>query len=519
MSEADKQAPINDNEVDDREEEVRDENQENEEGGGDGDGDGQAKRGNRRQRRNPGNRRRRRNTNDEPEGPIEPIEIGKGTGQEVTKWSIRKQVWDFIEDHNLANFPRPVHHRIPNFKGAVNAAEKVKDLEEFQVAKVVKVNPDKPQQDARFFTLESEKTLLVPTPRLREGLFNKITPPADCNKEILRTCSTSQGVREYSTPIGLDDAVKIDLVIIGSVGVSREGYRIGKGEGFADLEFAMMKTMGAVNENTVVVTTVHDHQVISIPERLVEEHDLTVDYIVTPTEIIKTNCTKPKPTGIIWSKLDRDKLNRVPVLKLLRKRERELGTDVRLKGQEEDDGEDYINDEPEEEKRENDENSYRRRGPPRRRYRNNYRRPRRRSNDVRNSESEEQTEEGEGQGQGQGQGRRPRNSARRGRINRRSHDPSIYVGGLPRSLRVSEFKEKIHDRSVQPLRVVWHGGSGHAFLQFSNIDVAEEAIQALKDLDLGGRQIKVELARSNRGDEDSRNENEADGEVNDAGSD
>lgn len=93
----------------------------------------------------------------------------------------------------------------------------------------------------------------------------------------------------------------------------------------------MMKTMGAVNENTVVVTTVHDHQVISIPERLVEEHDLTVDYIVTPTEIIKTNCTKPKPTGIIWSKLDRDKLNRVPVLKLLRKRERELGTDVRLK--------------------------------------------------------------------------------------------------------------------------------------------------------------------------------------------
>lgn len=78
MSEADKQAPINDNEVDDRDEEVRDENQENEEGGGDGDGDGQAKRGNRRQRRNPGNRRRRRNTNDEPEGPIEPIEIGKG---------------------------------------------------------------------------------------------------------------------------------------------------------------------------------------------------------------------------------------------------------------------------------------------------------------------------------------------------------------------------------------------------------------------------------------------------------
>lgn len=39
------------------------------------------------------------------------------------------------------------------------------------------------------------------------------------------------------------------------------GHRIGKGEGFADLEFAMLVKMNAVNENTVIVTTVHDDQV------------------------------------------------------------------------------------------------------------------------------------------------------------------------------------------------------------------------------------------------------------------
>ena len=63
------------------------------------------------------------------------------------------------------------------------------------------------------------------------------------------------------------------------------GYRIGKGEGFADLEYAMMATMGAVGADTVVVSTVHDDQVVEIPEGLVEEHDLTVDYIVTPTQV------------------------------------------------------------------------------------------------------------------------------------------------------------------------------------------------------------------------------------------
>lgn len=39
------------------------------------------------------------------------------------------------------------------------------------------------------------------------------------------------------------------------------GWRIGKGEGYADLEYAMMVSMGAVHEGTPVVTIVHDCQV------------------------------------------------------------------------------------------------------------------------------------------------------------------------------------------------------------------------------------------------------------------
>lgn len=39
---------------------------------------------------------------------------------------------------------------------------------------------------------QARKTLLVPTPRLRAGLFNKIVPPAGATKEILRICATSQ---------------------------------------------------------------------------------------------------------------------------------------------------------------------------------------------------------------------------------------------------------------------------------------------------------------------------------------
>lgn len=41
------------------------------------------------------------------------------------KWIIRKRIWDSMEAQNIAQFPRPVHHRIPNFVGAHIAANKV----------------------------------------------------------------------------------------------------------------------------------------------------------------------------------------------------------------------------------------------------------------------------------------------------------------------------------------------------------------------------------------------------------
>ena len=74
------------------------------------------------------------------------------------KWDLRKQVWNHLEDNDLADFPRPVHHRIPNFKGAAQAGERLAELPEFTEAKVVKVNPDTPQKSVRVATLRSEKS-------------------------------------------------------------------------------------------------------------------------------------------------------------------------------------------------------------------------------------------------------------------------------------------------------------------------------------------------------------------------
>ena len=60
------------------------------------------------------------------------------------------------------------------------------------------------------------------------------------------------------------------------------GFRIGKGEGFADLEYGMMRAMEAIDDNTIVITTVHDCQVIDIPEDTMEPHDFDVSCFINP---------------------------------------------------------------------------------------------------------------------------------------------------------------------------------------------------------------------------------------------
>ena len=81
------------------------------------------------------------------------------------KWNIRRAIWDHLEATNIACYPRPVHHRIPNFVGADIAANGLATLPEFINAQVVKVNPDTPQRQVRHLVLQQGKTLLTPQPR------------------------------------------------------------------------------------------------------------------------------------------------------------------------------------------------------------------------------------------------------------------------------------------------------------------------------------------------------------------
>ncbi|XP_072373982.1 methenyltetrahydrofolate synthase domain-containing protein isoform X4 [Scyliorhinus torazame] len=319
----------------------------------------------------------------------------------ASKWDIRQKVWDYMEENNLANFPRPVHHRIPNFKGAYEACNKIKHLDSFAKTREVKVDPDKPLEGVRLATLQATKTLLVPTPRLRNGLFNKIVPPPGASKEVLRVCSTAQ--------------------------------------------------------------------LLDIPEELMDNHDLTVDYILTPTQVIRTECKRSKPQGIIWSKVDSEMMERMPILKSLRYREKKAGKDVTLR------------DERPAEKKELQGLSH-------------FRKPpwkggsatQMRTNPTEMTKSSDASEEEIEPGS-------------KMQLNASVRMTTVYMGNIPHSLRVSELKNILRDHNALPLRLNWQGAQHRAFLDYKDEVTAEEAVTSLAGLSISGGVIRVELAKSQRG--------------------
>ena len=229
------------------------------------------------------------------------------------KQEARQAVWDRLQSEKLARFPFPPHGRIPNFKGAEQAALRLFQVEPFRSARRIKVNPDAPQRHVRIEALRRGITVLVPAPRLRAG-FRRLDPGRIPVGRIAEAASLSRGAA-FAEEIALEDLPQLDAIVAGSVAVTRDGRRCGKGEGYSDLEYAILRELG--HAPVPVATTVHPVQIVeSLPS---DPNDLPLALIVTPEEVIGVADPPPVPAGIDWQRLDEADLEAMPVLADLRR--------------------------------------------------------------------------------------------------------------------------------------------------------------------------------------------------------
>lgn len=229
----------------------------------------------------------------------------------MDKQRLRKRVWDDLEESGTARFPFPPHGRIPNFEGADRAADRLAETEDWEQASALKANPDAPQRPVRRRALEAGKTVYVAVPRLRdEKGFIRLDPATIDDYD---RATTIKGAPELGDQVGPDAMEPIDLIVSGSVAVTEDGARIGKGEGYSDLEFALLRELGLVDGETNVVTTVHERQVVEDEVRP-GAHDVPMDLIVTPERIVRCDSPFGRPAGIDWDVLSAEKIDAIPIL-------------------------------------------------------------------------------------------------------------------------------------------------------------------------------------------------------------
>jgi 5-formyltetrahydrofolate cyclo-ligase len=237
----------------------------------------------------------------------------------MDKQAIRERVWDRLAANGVARFPFPPHDRIPNYAGAADAAGRVTETAVWDAADAIKANPDSPQLPLRRAALRAGKTVYMAVPRLRDRECFYELDPAELDD--IEAAPAVSNVADHARQVGPEAVGAVDLVVSGSVGVTEDGARIGKGEGYSDLEYAVLSELGLVDSATPTLTTVHELQVLDGPDSAVpgadvpvDAHDVSMDYVVTPARTVETETPYPRPEGVDWTALSDERVAEMPVL-------------------------------------------------------------------------------------------------------------------------------------------------------------------------------------------------------------
>jgi 5-formyltetrahydrofolate cyclo-ligase len=238
--------------------------------------------------------------------------VSDGSRVLESKQRWREKVWRALEESKAALFPG-ARGRIPNFRGAKEAAARLALTPEWRRARTLKCNPDSPQKPVRALALREGKMVYVAVPRLRETrCFLELDPARIPNAAA---AATIEGAARFGRPVHPRDMPDIDLVVCGSVAVDRQGGRVGKGGGYSDLEFALGRELGFVRARTPIATTVHPLQLVAGPLPMTK-HDFAIDLAATPEELLRF-MPRARPSGILQADLTRDLYESVPILREL----------------------------------------------------------------------------------------------------------------------------------------------------------------------------------------------------------
>jgi 5-formyltetrahydrofolate cyclo-ligase len=247
----------------------------------------------------------------------------------TVRTEVRKRVWEKLREVAVpdSRFAWDFSEFIADYEGSHSGAVRLLELAETNSWESWLVTPDNNLDPLRERLIERDMPYLMPTYGIRRGFLG--LDPDDVPSGEAAFASVLDGMNRFAERQSLEELEEnhppLDVMVTGASFVTKDGLRMGKGHGYFDLEWAMLRQIGLATEETRVVAAVHDVQVLEEgrSDELVADHDTIVDYIVTPTQTYRVEDAPPKPEGIYWELLSQAEIQKTPPLKTLWEREGE----------------------------------------------------------------------------------------------------------------------------------------------------------------------------------------------------
>ncbi|EJJ31369.1 5-formyltetrahydrofolate cyclo-ligase [Rhizobium sp. CF142] len=228
----------------------------------------------------------------------------------------RQRIWERLKGVARADtrFHMNFADFIPDFDGVEAATDRIEALAAFRGCRLAFVTPDNSTTELRRRLIAARVPMVTATYNIQRG-FLYLAPDA-VPEGAEPYAAWLDGIEHFAKPVTLEDIAalgRFDFMATGASAVSVDGVRFGKGHGFFDLEWGMFTDLGLARDTTPVAAIVHDVQVVEDHLQM-NETDIPVDLIATPTRLIRVERPGRRPRGVKWELLTTQEIQQIPPL-------------------------------------------------------------------------------------------------------------------------------------------------------------------------------------------------------------
>lgn len=228
--------------------------------------------------------------------------------------ALRQQVWADLRRVGRpdSRFHWDFSSFICDFEGSDLCANRLRSLDAWDRSELLFITPDNSTEMVRRAAIVDRKPFLMTTYGIARGFL--LLDPDDVPPGEVAYAATLDGMDRYAAPVSLADIARrqrIGLLVTGGSGVTLDGHRLGKGHGYFDLEWALLSEIGATDGASEIVDVVHDCQVVDV-EVVPADHDVRVDWLVTPTRTLRVDAPPRPPGRVLWDLVAGTEFERMP---------------------------------------------------------------------------------------------------------------------------------------------------------------------------------------------------------------